>query len=491
MTHTNALDRDSGSRLLALARESVRRTARGETHPTPEGTDPALDAELGVFVTLERDGDLRGCVGRPRADDPLRTVVVEAAADAAANDPRFGAVSPAVVPDLEISVTVLSAPEEIPADTDHVVVGRDGLVVSQGRSRGLLLPQVAVDNDWDPAQLLTATCRKAGLPGVAWRRGDVTVERFTGREFRETADGLRVHRYDETDSDGTVRHAVTDGGVEQSVRRPAVAGEFYADTESELCEQVVGCFTHDLGPGQRVGTVAGPTPRFIVAPHAGYPYSGPIAAHGYDRLAAGSPDVAIVFGPNHDGGGEDVAVAPHDRWLTPFGALPVAADIAQRLVAESDDASFDTRAHEGEHSIEVQLPFLQHCGVTAVVPVCLGRIGAERARRLGQRVATVAADADRDVVTVASTDLTHYEPDAVAREADEPVVDALAAGDPDTVIDAKRHGHTMCGPWGAVAGLTAAAALDCTAGETLAYATSADTAGTPARVVGYASVARW
>ncbi|MFB6151156.1 MAG: AmmeMemoRadiSam system protein B [Haloarculaceae archaeon] len=541
------LDRDVGRELVSLARDTVTRCActDGDPRPTPDAEYDALRANYGAFVTLERGERLRGCIGNVEPDpgDELWEVVRRVAAGAARRDPRCPPVESAELDEITVTVTVLSTPAAVDVDDptaypDAVEVGRDGLIVSQGRYEGLLLPQVAVDRDWDAPAFLTATCQKANLPGDAWRRGDVEVERFTARKFAERRPGgdVGVRRFeaartdDGTRSDGPrtddgarsdgprtddgARSAddnadegartgdgstgtderATDGGrpAGTGVRQPSVAGEFYAGTEAGLRRQIDECFAHEYGPGPLDEQPGGEPPTALVSPHAGYPFSGPVAAHGFAALAGADPDpdVAVVLGPNHQGAGEAAAVAPHEAWRTPLGELPVDGDFAAALVEESAVATFDAGTHAGEHSVEVQLPFLQYCmDDLSVVPVCLTRLGRERAVQLGRDVAAAVERTARDAVVVSSTDLTHYEPHGRAEAADEPVVDAIRSLDVEGIARAVSDGHTMCGPWATVAGLTTAGELGATDGELLQYATSGQTEGRRDRVVGYCSVA--
>ena len=305
----------------------------------------------------------------------------------------------------------------------------------------------------------------------------------------ERDDSLRVRRFGTDQSDDANGAVVaTDGGGPVEERPPAVAGQFYAGDEETLRDQLADCFAHEDGPGPVPDAAPVEHPRVVVAPHAGYPSSGPIAAHAYAAFAADQPDTVVVLGPNHEGGGAPAAVAAHDRWRTPLGTIPVDTGFAAALVGSG--VTFDARSHAGEHSIEVHLPFLQHCCADVrVVPVCLTQLGRERAMELGRTVATAVDASERDVAVVVSTDLTHDESHATAVEADEPVVDAIAALDPNAVADAVADGHTMCGPWATLAGIVAARELGVTTGTRLQYATSGETDGRQDSVVGYAAVA--
>ncbi len=148
------------------------------------------------------------------------------------------------------------------------------------------------------------------------------------------------------------------------VRQPAVAGQFYEESATALSEQVTRCFTHEHGPGTHPAKLTDRTESIhsAVAPHAGLPFSGPIAAHTYAALgAAGVPETVIIAGPNHRGGGAPISIAPHDAWETPLGTLPIDTTLRSATLDAVGPALANPHAHVGEHSIEVQLPFLLPC----------------------------------------------------------------------------------------------------------------------------------
>lgn len=493
-SQTEPFDLESGRTLVSRARHAIGEAAHSEDEPTVSLDPPsgALTAVRGVFVTIKRGERLRGCIGRPTPEQPIGSVVTEAAIDAALHDPRVSAVEPGELGDVTVSVSVLSPPEPLPTtDPEHVDVGTHGLLVERGRVRGLLLPQVAIDQDFDAETFLDETCRKAGLSPGVWRQGDVTIKRFTGQVFTETAPrGTVVERPLGQPSTGSSQHDTeprTDGGT---VREPAVAGEFYADDPDTLRAQLRESFAHEIGPGPLAEQQRdAQRPIALVAPHAGYPYSGPVAARSYATLAGQSnPETAIVLGPNHRRVGPDVAVAPSDRWRTPLGEVSIDRELAQAIVDDATSATFDAVAHEAEHAIEVQVPFLQYVlSEVSIVPICLGAAGHDRAESLGVTLASAIDRTDRDVVVVSSTDLTHYQTHDAAREADRPIREAIETLDTDAIAQRVASGHSMCGPWATVATLRAARERGVNAANVLTYATSADTAGSPERVVGYCS----
>ncbi|AUX08647.1 MEMO1 family protein [Halalkaliarchaeum desulfuricum] len=288
------------------------------------------------------------------------------------------------------------------------------------------------------------------------------------------------------------------------VRQPAVAGEFYRGDPAALKEQIEACFTNEHGPGTvpeteakresdpRSGESRSPQERLLglVVPHAGYPYSGPIAAHSYAALARSwTPETAVVLGPNHRQVGAEIALPSHDAWETPLGTLPVDDRLRDELLGTAEAIRIDDRAHGAEHAVEVQLPFLQQLEATSrILPVSVATRERSRCESLGEAIARAIDAIGRDAVVIASTDLTHYEPPEAATAADEPVLDLLADLDPVGLLDhVERTAHTMCGPGATAATLSAGSRLGAESGTVYAYATSADTATTGGRTVGYAA----
>jgi hypothetical protein len=170
--------------LLRLARASVAARVNGQAAPGPAAED-VPDLTAGAFVTLRRRGELRGCIGHIEAERPVGEVVVQVAASAALEDPRFQPIRPAELPALDIEISVLGPLERIdPRDPAAIEIGRHGLVIEQGHHRGLLLPQVATEWGWDRETFLSHLCAKAGLPRDAWPSG-AAVFRFEAEVFSE------------------------------------------------------------------------------------------------------------------------------------------------------------------------------------------------------------------------------------------------------------------------------------------------------------------
>jgi len=172
--------------LLGLAREALGLGVRGQAlNEQVPSLSAALVAPQGAFVTLRKQDRLRGCIGHVRGSDPLYQTVRECAVAAALADPRFPPVAPEEVPLIHIEISVLSVPQVVAPE--QIEVGKHGVLISQGRQRGLLLPQVAVEWHWERERFLEETCVKAGLPGDAWRHG-AKIEAFTAEVFGEPLD---------------------------------------------------------------------------------------------------------------------------------------------------------------------------------------------------------------------------------------------------------------------------------------------------------------
>ena len=280
------------------------------------------------------------------------------------------------------------------------------------------------------------------------------------------------------------------------IRPPAVAGMFYEGSEDELIRSIEECFTGRLGPGEipkinekRIGNVLG-----LVCPHAGYIYSGPAAAYSYAELAEdGLPDVAVILGPNHHGLGENVAMADEGEWKTPLGNLQIDADIAAKIVQFSKFAQIDDIAHSHEHSIEVQLPFLQYLSreqKIKIVPIALSYFNEHDSLLLAEDLGEAIARSveGKSAVIIASTDFSHYEPHEVAVARDALAMEQILALDTKGLIHTVYSKSTMCGVAGTAVMLQACNILGASRAKKLTYHTSGDVTGDKMQVVGYGAV---
>ena len=169
--------------LLQLARHTIRRFLESGTKEYPATENPKFTENRGVFVTLHLNGDLRGCIGYPLPSKPLIEAVIDNSISSAVEDPRFNAVQPGELNDIDIEISILTVPKEVESVED-VMVGRDGIIISKGFMRGLLLPQVPESQGWNRDQYIAHGCMKAGLPMDEWKRG-VKIETFQGIVFGE------------------------------------------------------------------------------------------------------------------------------------------------------------------------------------------------------------------------------------------------------------------------------------------------------------------
>jgi MEMO1 family protein len=262
-------------------------------------------------------------------------------------------------------------------------------------------------------------------------------------------------------------------------RKPAVAGQFYPLNPDAL-EREVSSF---LGPGGAKERAVG-----VVSPHAGYVYSGKVAGMVFSRVEV--PASVIILGPNHRGVGAGVAVAARGEWEMPFGKVPIDEDLAGAILESSKLAADDERAHAFEHSLEVQVPFIRQIRPDfRLVPICLGRLSLPECLALGHDLAAAVGRHGGDVLIVASSDMTHYEPAKAAEKKDRMVIDRMLHLDPEAVYDTVRdNGITMCGVIPVTVMLAAAKALGARKAELVGYMTSGDTSGDYESVVGYAGI---
>ena len=262
-------------------------------------------------------------------------------------------------------------------------------------------------------------------------------------------------------------------------RQPAVAGYFYPG-EKHLLEKEL----QDLIPQGRT-----PSPALaILVPHAGYIYSGAVAGEVYSSVEL--PDTFIILCPNHTGRGSDFDLWSEGEWKTPLGSVKVEADLCRRLMQEFPRAEADGTAHFREHSLEVQIPFLQHLrGDISIVPLCIRSWNFPYLEELGHAMARIIREADRKILIVASSDMTHYESQESAKKKDQLAIAQMetvnARGLFDTV---HQHDISMCGYLPATATMIAVRDLGGSSGRLVKYATSGDVTRDYSSVVGYAGM---
>ena len=231
-----------------------------------------------------------------------------------------------------------------------------------------------------------------------------------------------------------------------TLRNPAVAGRFYPGDPQELRDEAQSYLSDDKAAVPALG---------CIAPHAGYMYSGHVAGAVFARMEL--PSRFVILCPNHTGHGEPLAIMTRGAWETPIGNSEIDRALANELVAEFDLLTEDAEAHRAEHALEVELPFLQVLvpGFT-FVPIAIGTHRLDVLTALGQSIARVIARQNQHVVVIASSDMNHYETDAVTREKDALAIAPLVARNPVALHEVvHRESISMCGLGPAVAMLTA------------------------------------
>lgn len=269
-------------------------------------------------------------------------------------------------------------------------------------------------------------------------------------------------------------------GESKVLRRPAVAGMFYEQNPEMLLDSLA-----ELWPS--------PAPEPIEAigalvPHAGYIYSGRTAAKVYARLKP--VETVVLLGPNHTGRGWPIAVSDAEAWVTPLGRVPVDQDLTRELLRGSRLARADAAAHEREHSLEVQLPFLQRAfRKFSIVAVSLGTDEFELLRELGLALANLIRSSAKRCLLLASSDLNHFANLEQTQEQDQKALQQVLARNPRRLLETvEREKITMCGAIAAAVMLVAAEELGAARAELVEHSTSAETSGDTQRVVGYAGV---
>jgi len=266
------------------------------------------------------------------------------------------------------------------------------------------------------------------------------------------------------------------------IRRAAVAGAWYPGSPAALASAVDAYL--ERVPSTLEGDLVA-----LIAPHAGLMYSGPVAAHAYRLLRGRRFDVIVLVGPSHFVGFDGVAIVPDGGFETPFGIVPIDGDCAGALMRTTPLVFEHPAAHGREHSLEMQLPFVQRLAAdTPIVPLVMGYQTAETARALGDALARVLIG--RRALVVASTDLSHYQEARTAARLDAVVVDCVSRFDPDALQQAlERLPEHACGGGPTVAVMRAAKQLGAREARVLERADSGDVSGDKSSVVGYMAAA--
>lgn len=263
------------------------------------------------------------------------------------------------------------------------------------------------------------------------------------------------------------------------LRNPVVAGMFYPGSASALEAQLEG-FIDEQAPREDV--------LGLISPHAGYMYSGPVAGAVISRVRF--TDTFVIAGPNHTGLGQPFSIMTEGTWRTPLGDVSIDSALAARILEKCPHLDSDHIAHLEEHSIEVQLPFLQHFKRdVSIVPITLSRGTGVIYKEIGVAIAAALGELEQEAVIMASSDMTHYDSQESAAAKDSKAIEAILALDEDELLRRVVELHiTMCGYGPAVSLIAACKALGAGKAELVLYQTSGDISGDYSSVVGYAGV---
>jgi len=264
------------------------------------------------------------------------------------------------------------------------------------------------------------------------------------------------------------------------MRQPIVAGRFYPDNPQELQQtlaRLIPCASQEEKNNAKA----------VIIPHAGYVYSGGVAGITISKVNV--PETVVILGPNHHGRGAQVALSTDD-WQMPMGKVPADQELAGEILKNSARITADETAHAFEHSLEVQVPFLQHEQKNLqIVPICVGHLSYEECQLVAQDLAGAIQAARKDVLLVASTDMTHYKSREEATKQDALAIEHILRFDPKGLYDTiHKYQISMCGVIPTTITLLTAKALGARKVELIQYTDSGDASGDISQVVGYAGL---
>jgi len=263
------------------------------------------------------------------------------------------------------------------------------------------------------------------------------------------------------------------------IREPIVAGQFYPGSAEGLRRMLESMVDDRAEKVEAFG---------VISPHAGYIYSGMVAGAVISRVKF--TDTFVMLGPNHTGQGKDFSIMTEGPWVTPLGEVNIDTPLAKQILASSSHLKDDREAHQYEHSLEVQVPFLQYFKADVrIVPIILAQARGSVYKKIGKELAASIKESKRHVVILASSDMTHYERQESARKKDNKAIEAILNLDGDELL--RRIADfdiSMCGYAPVVALISAAKELGATKAELVKYQTSGDASGDYRSVVGYAGI---
>jgi len=263
------------------------------------------------------------------------------------------------------------------------------------------------------------------------------------------------------------------------IREPIVADKFYPADRVLLKDQIESMVDKKATPRKALG---------VVSPHAGYSFSGKVACEVFSNVKL--TDTVIILGPNHTGLGKAFALYPKGSWNTPFGNAYIDSDFSESLLSRSELIQEDVTAHLAEHSLEVQVPVLQHFKPDIkIVPITISATELAPCLKVAEQIAATITDSGKDTLIVASSDMTHYESQLEAKKKDKLAIDAILKLDEGMLFkNVEEYNITMCGAIPTIVMLSAIKVLGANSARLVRYQTSGDVTGDYSEVVGYAGI---
>ena len=263
------------------------------------------------------------------------------------------------------------------------------------------------------------------------------------------------------------------------IRSPVVAGQFYPSSPDGLRRMIESMVDKRAKKVEVIG---------LVSPHAGYIYSGAVAAAVISRVKF--KDTFVILGPDHTGRGKAFSIMSEGAWKTPLGDTEIDSELGKRILASSSYLEEDHVSHQFEHSLEVQVPFLQYFKPDVrIVPIVIGHASGAIYKKIGSELAGAIKESKQGVIILASSDMNHYEPHEIARRKDNQAIEAILDLDEDELLKrVDEFGISMCGDAPVVSLISAAKELGAKKAELVKYQTSGDVSGDYGSVVGYAGI---
>jgi len=396
----------------------------------------------GVFVTLKKNNELRGCIGLIESDNPIYKNVITYAVNAGINDSRFNPVEISELEDINFEISVLTKPKKINS-MDEIEIGKHGVIIIKNENQAVFLPQVATEWNWNKTQLLENLCKKAGLKKDDYKKSDAILEIFEAEVFEKKYEGIKI-------------------------KKAEFAGSFYPSYPDKL-NQMLDYFIYN-SPDEKYKT------RAIIVPHAGYIYSGKTAGVPYGILRGNKKIKTIaIFAPSHNFNFKGVVFYCYGIFKTPLGQIQV--DINNLNKIKNFENLIESKEGFSEHSLEVQLPFIQKTfeEEIKILPLIIGEIEPKNLAKIINELWQ-----DESIGFVFSTDLSHYLSKDNCKKIDDKTIKLIEN------LDLKNLKHNMLCGYNPVRGIMKFAKDNNLKIINVSRSDSSEHSGDEEKVVGYA-----